>query len=156
MRYCKWKYGDAWILKMDVSKFFYSINRDILKQILRKKINDEKFLRLLDMIIDSSPEGEKGIPLGNVTSQDFANIYLNELDQYAKRFLGLKYYVRYMDDIIVVLPTKEEAQRAKESLTAFLNERLDLQTNEKTKIFPVDQGVNAYGFMDLKFILLID
>lgn len=146
MRYCKWKYGDAWILKMDVSKFFYSINRDILKQILRKKIKDDKFLRLLDMIIDSSPEGEKGIPLGNVTSQDFANIYLNELDQYAKRFLGLKYYVRYMDDIIVVLPTKEEAQRAKESLTAFLNERLDLQTNEKTKIFPVDQGVNAYGF----------
>lgn len=146
MRHCKWKYGEAWVLKMDVSKFFYSINRDILKQILRKKIKDDKFLNLLDKIIDSSPEGKKGIPLGNVTSQDFANIYMNEVDQYAKRFLGLNYYVRYMDDIIVVVPTKEEAQKAKEAITTFLNDKLDLQTNDKTKIFPIEQGVNAYGF----------
>ncbi|HIG0360378.1 TPA: reverse transcriptase domain-containing protein [Clostridium sporogenes] len=146
MRYIKWKYENGWILKMDVSKFFYSINRDILKKILRKQIKDDKFLNLLDKIIDSSPEGEKGIPLGNVTSQDFANIYLNEVDQYAKRYLGLKYYVRYMDDIIVVLRTKEEAQKAKENITRFLNEKLDLQTNSKTKIFPLNQGVNAYGF----------
>lgn len=146
MRYVKYKYGDGWILKMDVKKYFYSINRDILKQILRKKIKDDKFLNLLGKIIDSSPEGEKGIPLGNVTSQDFANVYLNEVDQYAKRYLGLKRYVRYMDDIIVVLKTKEEAQRAKEDITKFLNERLDLQTNSKTRIFPIAQGVNAYGF----------
>lgn len=146
MRHCKWKYGEAWVLKMDVSKFFYSINRDILKKILRKKIKDDKFLNLLDKIIDSSPEGEKGIPLGNVTSQDFANIYMNEVDQYAKRFLGLKYYVRYMDDIIVIVPTKEDAQKAKEAITNFLNDKLDLQTNDKTKIFPIEQGVNAYGF----------
>ncbi|MEA4827615.1 MAG: reverse transcriptase/maturase family protein [Clostridium sp.] len=146
MRHCKWKYGEAWVVKMDVAKFFYSINRDILKQILRKKIKDDKFLNLLDKIIDSSPEGEKGIPLGNVTSQDFANIYMNEVDQYAKRFLGLKYYVRYMDDIIIVVPTKGEAQKAKEAITAFLNDRLDLQINDKTKIFPIEQGVNAYGF----------
>lgn len=146
MKYVQWKYGDGWVLKMDVSKFFYSINREILKKILRKKIKDDKFLRLLDKIIDSSPEGEKGIPLGNVTSQDFANIYLNEVDQYAMRYLGLKYYVRYMDDIIIVIPTKEEAQKAKENITAYLNDRLDLQINNKTKIFPIDQGVNAYGF----------
>lgn len=146
MRYVQWKHGDGWILKMDVRKFFYSINRDILKQILRKKIKDDKFLNLLDKIIDSSPEGEKGIPLGNVTSQDFANIYLNEVDQYAKRYLGLKYYVRYMDDIIVILRTKEEAKQAKENITKFLNEKLDLQINNKTKVFPLSQGVNAYGF----------
>lgn len=146
MRYVKYKYGDGWVLKMDVRKFFYSINRNILKNILRKKIKDNKFLNLLDKIIDSSPEGEKGIPLGNVTSQDFANIYLNEVDQYAKRYLNLKYYVRYMDDIIVVLKTKEEAQRAKEDITKFLNQTLDLETNSKTKIFPIAQGVNAYGF----------
>lgn len=146
MKLVQWKYGDGWVLKMDVRKFFYSINRDILKQILRRKIKDDKFLILLDKIIDSSPEGEKGIPLGNVTSQDFANIYLNEVDQYAKRYLGLKYYVRYMDDIIIVVPTKEEAQRAKANITTYLNDRLDLQINDKTKIFPMDQGVNAYGF----------
>lgn len=146
IRHCKWKNGGGWILKMDVAKFFYSINRDILKRIIRKKIKDKKFLVLLDKIIDSSPEGEKGIPLGNVTSQDFANIYLNELDQYAKRYLGLKYYVRYMDDIIIVVPTKEEAQDARDKIIKFLDEKLDLKTNNKTKIFPIEQGVNAYGF----------
>lgn len=146
MRHCKWKYGDGWILKMDVAKFFYSINRDILKHILRKRIKDEKFLVLLDKIIDSSPEGEKGIPLGNVTSQDFANIYMNEVDQYAKRFLCLKYYCRYMDDIIIVVQTKEEAQNTRDNIIKFLNEKLDLQINDKTKIFPIEQGVNAYGF----------
>lgn len=146
IRHCKWKNGGGWILKMDVAKFFYSINRDILKRIIRKKIKDKKFLMLLDKIIDSSPEGEKGIPLGNVTSQDFANIYLNEVDQYAKRYLGLKYYVRYMDDIIIVVPTKEEAQDARDKIIKFLDEKLDLKTNNKTKIFPIEQGVNAYGF----------
>lgn len=146
MKICQWKYGDGWVLKMDIKRYFYSINRDILKKILRKKIHDDKFLRLLNKIIDSSPEGEKGIPLGNVTSQDFANIYLNEVDQYAKRYLGLKYYVRYMDDIIVVLKSKEEAQKAKQDIEKFLNEKLDLEINDKTKIFPVSQGVNAYGF----------
>lgn len=146
MRYIQWKCGDGWVLKMDVKKFFYSINRDILKNILRKSMKDDKFLSLLDKIIDSSPEGEKGIPLGNVTSQDFANIYMNEVDQYSKRYLGLKHYVRYMDDIIIVLKTKEEAKQAKENIEKFLNEKLDLEINSKTKIFPISQGVNAYGF----------
>lgn len=146
MRLCKWQHGTGWIVKLDVRKYFYSINRDILKSLLRKKISDEKFLHLLDIIIDSSPEGERGIPLGNVTSQDFANIYLNEVDQFATRFLGLKSYVRYMDDVIIVVPTKEEAQAILEKLTKFFNEKLDLQLNEKTKIFPLEQGVNAYGF----------
>lgn len=146
LRFVKWKYGSGFVLKMDVRKFFYSIDRDILKRLLRKKIADERFLRLLDKIIDSSPEGDKGLPLGNVTSQDFANIYLNEVDQYAVRFLGVKEYVRYMDDIIVVLPTLEKAREIRDKITAFLNERLNLETNEKTKIFPIAQGVNAYGY----------
>lgn len=146
MRVCKWKHGDGWILKMDVKKFFYSINRDILKRLLRKKITDPDMIWILEEIIDSSPEGEKGIPLGNVTSQDFANIYLNELDQYCKRYLKVKYYTRYMDDVIIVTPTKALAQEYLDKITWFLNEKLDLETNSKTKIFPIAQGVNAYGF----------
>lgn len=146
MRQCQWQHGDGWIVKMDIRKYFYSIDRDILKKLLRKKISDEKFLHLLDMIIESSPEGEKGLPLGNVTSQDFANIYLNEVDQLAKRFLGLKWYVRYMDDIIIVVPTKEQAQEVLAKIKTFVEERLNLELNEKTKIFPLSQGVNAYGF----------
>lgn len=146
MRVCKWKHGGGWILKMDVKRFFYSIDRDILKQLLRKKITDPDMIWILDLIIDSSPEGEKGIPLGNVTSQDFANIYLNEVDQYCKRCLGVKYYTRYMDDIVIVTPTKEAAQDYLAKIKKFLNEKLNLETNSKTKIFPMEQGVNAYGF----------
>lgn len=146
MRLCKWQHGEGWVVKIDVKKFFYSINRDILKKVLRKKVKDEKMLDILDQIIDSSPEGEKGIPLGNVTSQDFANIYMNELDQFVKRFLGIKWYTRYMDDVIIIVPTKHKAKEILEKVKVFLKERLDLETNKKTKIFPLDQGINAYGF----------
>jgi retron-type reverse transcriptase len=146
MRVCKWKNGGGWVVKLDVKKFFYSIDRSVLKSLLRKKINDGKFLRVLDAIIDSAPGGV-GVPLGAATSQDFANITLNELDQYAKRYLGLKWYVRYMDDVIVVVPTREEAKAIKEKFIAFLSERLHLIVNDKkTKIFPIAQGVNAYGY----------
>ncbi len=146
MKLCQWKYGGGWIIKLDVAKFFYSIDRDVLKRIIRKKIRCHDTLLLLDKIIDSSPEGEKGLPLGNATSQEFANLYLNELDQYAKRFLSVKWYVRYMDDVIAILPTKEEAQRILERMKWFLSTFLHLQTNKKTKIFPLKQGVNAYGY----------
>ncbi len=97
-------------------------------------------------MIDSSPEGETGIPLGNVTSQDFANIYLNELDQFCIRFLGVKLYTRYMDDIVIIAPNKEIAREWLAKIKVFLKERLHLDTNDKTKIFYVRQGVNAYGF----------
>ncbi|MCL6559134.1 MAG: reverse transcriptase/maturase family protein [Firmicutes bacterium] len=146
MRKCHWMHGGGWIIKLDVAKFFYSINRDILKVILRKKIKCQRTLWLLDTIIDSSPEGDKGIPLGNVTSQDFANIYLNELDQYCKRFLGIKWYIRYMDDIIAIVHTREQARDLLTKMVEFLREKLDLEVNKKTKIFPLAQGINAYGY----------
>lgn len=97
-------------------------------------------------VIDSSPEGERGIPLGNVSSQDFANIYLNELDQFCIRFLGATLYTRYMDDVVVIAPNKEIAREWLAKIKVFLQERLHLETNQKTKIFYVRQGVNAYGF----------
>ncbi|WP_237716597.1 reverse transcriptase/maturase family protein [Brevibacillus sp. CF112] len=146
MRLCKWKHGTGWVVKLDVAKFFYSIDRKILKRLLRKKINCPKTLWLLDQIIDSSPEGEVGLPLGNVTSQDFANIYLNELDQFVKRYLGIKWYIRYMDDVIAIVPTKAEAQELLKRMREFLKKHLRLDTNKKTHTFPLEQGVNAYGF----------
>ena len=105
-----------------------------------------RFYRLLCKVIDSSPEGERGIPLGNVSSQDFANIYLNELDQFCIRFLGATLYTRYMDDVVVIAPNKEIAREWLAKIKVFLQERLHLETNQKTKIFYVRQGVNAYGF----------
>ncbi len=137
---------EGWIVKLDITKFFYSVDREILKVLLRKKISEEGFLRLLDSIVNSSPEGEVGIPLGNVTSQTLANIYLNEVDQFLTRFLGVKWYCRFMDDLVWILPTKEIAKSTLDATNTFLRERLRLETNEKTKIFPLKQGVNAYGF----------
>lgn len=159
MRVARMKWGDSTvIIKIDVKKFFYSIDRRVLKRLLAKRFKKVKkqrpelyedllrFYRLLCMIIDSSPEGETGIPLGNVSSQDFANIVLNEVDQYCIRYLGAKLYTRYMDDIIIVAPNLEIAREWLTKIKVFLLERLHLETNSKTKIFPMRQGVNAYGF----------
>jgi len=146
MRQCVWKYGDCWILKIDIKKYFYTVDRDVLKTVYRKKVTDEKFLRLLDMIVDSSPEGDKGIPLGNVTSQDFATIYLNELDQFCKRYLNIEFYVRYMDDVCIMVPSKLQAEQLLKIIEKYLREHLRLALNTKTRIFPVSQGVNAYGY----------
>lgn len=148
MRLAQWKYEEPYIVKIDVRKFFYSINRDILKTIYRKKIpeSEQDFLRILDMIVDSSPEGEKGLPLGNVTSQDFANIYLNEVDQFCKRYLGLKWYVRYMDDICIIVKDSETARNVLAKIRAYVKDHLDLELNEKTHIYALAQGINTLGF----------
>lgn len=146
MRICEREWGNAWIVKVDISKYFYSVNRCVLKRLYRKKIRCRHTLWLLDLIVDGSPTQE-GIPLGNVTSQDFANIYLNELDQYVTRFLKVKHYVRYMDDAIAIVQTKEEAQILKKKIGAYVKKFLFLELNpKKSQIFPLSQGVNAYGF----------
>lgn len=159
MRIARRKWGDeATIIKIDARKFFYSIDRELLKKIIAKRFKKLKkkhpekyedflhFYRLLCRVIDSSPEGERGIPLGNVSSQDFANIYLNELDQYCVRYLGLKHFTRVADDIIIVVKSMEFAREKLAQIKAFLEDRLHLEANEKTKLFYVRQGVNAYGF----------
>lgn len=144
-----WEYGKAaYISKVDVSKFFYSIDRDILKKLYRKKIKEADVLWIMDTIVDSGGlVSDVGLPLGNTMSQLCANIYLDTLDQYCKRYLGYKYYVRYADDIIIILSNKREAKRATELCKSFLTARLNLVANpKKTQIFPINQGVNAYGF----------
>ena len=102
MRIYKRNYGDFWVLKCDIAKFFYNINPYILFNILKKSIADKELLAFTKLLIFDSREFSEsvGIPIGNYTSQFFANIYLNELDQYVKRVLKVKYYVRYMDDFI--------------------------------------------------------
>lgn len=93
---------EFYCLQCDIKKYFKSIDHIILKQILKEKIKDKKVLNLLFIIIDSyNKKKGKGIPLGNLTSQLFANVYLNELDQFVKHTLKCKYYLRYMDDFIM-------------------------------------------------------
>lgn len=149
LRSAKYKYGDsAYTLKVDVKKFFYSIDRDILKKIYSKKLKDERAKNLLFKVIDSAGQiDSKGLPLGNTISQLSANVYMNEADQYIKRVLKVKYYVRYMDDMIIVAENKRQANFLKAEISKFLKDKLNLSVNvHKTQIFPIKRGINTIGF----------
>lgn len=145
MKHCSRVWKKYYILKMDVAKYFQNIDKDILMEILERKIKDEKLLNLIIKIVYSK-SGKKSLPIGNYTSQTFANIYLNEVDQYAKHILKCKYYFRYMDDYVILLRTKEEAVEVLNKIRKFLKEKLDLELNNKTQIFKSKQGVNFCGY----------
>ena len=145
MRHCKRIWNNYYIIKMDVAKYFQNIDKEILYNILERKIKDKKLLWLTKEILYSNGT-EKGLPIGNYTSQCFANIYLNEIDQYAKHELKLKYYFRYMDDMLTIVKTKKEAIQKLELIREFLREKLKLELNSKTQIFKNTQGVNFCGY----------
>ena len=145
MKHCKRIWNEYYILKMDVAKYFENIDKKILLKILERKIKDEKLMWLLKEILYAQKR-EKGLEIGNYTSQMFANIYLNEIDQYIKHKLHIKYYFRYLDDSIVIVKTKEEAKNALEKIKEFLKENLELELNKKTQIFKNKQGVNFCGY----------
>ena len=145
MKHCKNIWGEYYILKMDIKKYFENIHKDILYEILQRKIKDKKILWLTKEIIYSN-NGKTGLPIGNYTSQMYANIYLNELDQYVKHNLKCKYYFRYMDDGIILLKTKKKAKEILEAVQKFLKEKLKIELNQKTQIFKNKQGVNFCGY----------
>ena len=145
MRSCKNKWGTYYILKMDVSKYFENIDKRILISILEKKILDKNVMWLIKEILYSQ-EKEVGLEIGNYTSQLFANIYLNEVDQYVKKELGIKYYFRYMDDSVLMVSSKEEAKYCLEKIKNFLFLKLGLCLNKKTQIFKSKQGINFCGY----------
>lgn len=145
MKKMKKSYREYYILKMDVRKFFNSIDKKILYKILNKRIKDKKLLWLIRQIL-SAQGRDKGIEIGNYTSQTFANIYLNELDQYVKHKLKCKYYYRYMDDMVIMCENKEIAKDSLNNITKFLKENLKLTLNSKTRIFKDIQGVNFCGY----------
>lgn len=145
MRHCKRIYGEYYIIKMDVLKYFQNINKNILYNLLAKKIKDKKILWLTKEIIYST-EGELSIPLGNYTSQIFANYYLHQYDIYVKEKLKCKWYYRYMDDAVILAKDKATAIGILEKSRTFLKEKLGLELNKKTQIFKNKQGVNFCGY----------
>ena len=121
---------------------------NVLKAEIRKVIKDAGALALIDKIIDHNgqmPDGT-GIPVGNLTSQLFANIYLNKLDQYIKHTLGAGMYMRYMDDFIILSPDKEELRRWLADIERFLREELILELNPKTAILCAKNGIDFVGY----------
>ncbi|MCU8190152.1 RNA-directed DNA polymerase [Vibrio vulnificus] len=133
------KHGKAYALKADISRYFSSIDHFILKSILNAKLQCNRTKALLFYIIDNSPSDALGvgIPLGNLTSQIFANVYLNELDQYVKRTLKVKGYIRYMDDFTITHHDKQQLHEWRKEIEQFLWQRLRLKTNGKTQVFPI-------------------
>jgi retron-type reverse transcriptase len=144
-RFIRMHDSHAYCLKGDISKYFAGIDHETLKMILRKKIKCTKTLWLLDKIIDFNGE-PTGLGLGALTSQLFANIYLNELDYYIKQVLLVRHYIRYMDDFIIVSDSKEEMHMIRGDIENFLWTHLKLKTNQKTQIFPISQGINFLGY----------
>ncbi len=145
MKKCKKEYGDYYILKMDVSKYFPSINKEILLRILKRKIKDKDILWLISQTIFAGRKDE-GIPIGNLSSQLFANLYYNEADQFIKHKLKVRYYFRYMDDSIILMKNKEDLKRIKLEIEKYIAENLKLKFNDKTNIFKAKQGVNFCGY----------
>lgn len=138
--------GTKYCYKIDVRHFYPSINHKILKSLLRKKIKDNKLLRLLDKIIDSSG-GEVGIPIGSYLSQYLANFYLAYFDHWIKEELGVKYYVRYMDDIVILAGTKEELHTLHMKISEYLSTHLQLTIKGNWQIFPTAvRGVDFVGY----------
>lgn len=138
---------NGYILKCDIRKYFDNIDHKVLKDKLQKVIKDCRIKKLLTQIIDSYESSHnKGLPLGNQTSQWFAIYYLDELDRLIKEKLKIKYYTRYMDDMILIHDDKEYLKYCLSEMTKLININLKLEFNEKTQIFPISQGVDYLGF----------
>jgi RNA-directed DNA polymerase len=148
--------NNCFILKCDISKFFASIDHDILKNLIRRPISDARALKLLDIIIDSYNNKnfghKKGVPLGNLTSQLFANIYLNELDNFIKHNLKIKSYLRYTDDFIMVHQDENYLKKLIPKINEFLKKNLKLDLHpEKVTIRKFGQGADFLGYVTLPF-----
>lgn len=176
---CNKKYGKFYILKIDISKYFYSIDHNILKELLKDKLNEEEY-KIVSSIIDSTNESyinniiiniknnllikdknrcneinklplyeyNKGLPIGNMTSQILSIFYLYKLDHYIIHNLNLKYMVRYMDDYIIISNNKDKLKKALNEIEYILNKEYKLNINKnETNIYDSYHGFEYLGYM---------
>ena len=141
----------CWVLKCDIRKFFASIDHAILKKILARNISNQDTLWLLNNVVESfSTEGkvDTGLPLGNLTSQLLVNIYMNEFDQFVKRTLKIKHYIRYSDDFVILLDDRESLVSLIEPIKEFLESNLAL-TLHSDKLFlkTLTSGIDFLGWV---------
>ena len=171
----------AFYLQLDIENYFMSIDKDILYGIIADKVRDESVLWLAKILLYHDctknyilkgdrgylkkiaprkslfyTEGRKGLPIGNLTSQFFANVYLNELDQFVKHRLKCRYYLRYCDDFVMLSEERENLIEWKDEIERFLAERLRLRLNGKRQSFqPVSNGINFLGYIIRPDYLLV-
>ncbi len=168
----------CWALKLDIKQFFASVDHQVLKQLLRKKVQDENSLWVLDEVIQSfcscslldsrtpsilgpldqrlrGNDDCKGIPLGNLTSQVFANIYMNELDQFIKHQLRIKCYIRYADDFVILSQDKHYLNTLIPIISKLLNQELKLSLHpNKVLIRKYSHGIDFLGYIILPYYIL--
>lgn len=163
----------AYFLKADLKNFFVSIDKNILYDEIQKFVNEEWVLNLIKQVIFHNPktsvcikspaykfdflpkykslwhtQSDKGLPIGNLTSQFFSNVYLNVLDQYVKHYLKCKYYCRYVDDFVIMHKSPQYLNDVHKDLTVFLKERLNLELHQNKKLInKVDKGIDFVGFV---------
>lgn len=140
----------AWVLKCDIRKFFASIDHGTLLQLLDERMEDKRITCLLGQVIGSFSTTRPGVglPLGNLTSQLFANVYMNELDQFVKHFLKAEHYIRYADDFVLLSPDKAYLEAALDVIQQFLRHRLRLHLHpQKVTITTVASGVDFLGWI---------
>ncbi|MEA3249751.1 MAG: RNA-directed DNA polymerase [Patescibacteria group bacterium] len=139
----------AYVLKCDIRKFFASVDHGALVVLLQRRINDRRTVALIEEVIDSfATEPCKGLPLGNLTSQLFANVYLHELDHFVKHILREKYYARYCDDFAIVDGSRRRLEKLLRPISEFLYARLALDIHpDKISVRTWSQGIDFLGYV---------
>ena len=139
----------GYALKADIRHYFDTIDHEVLLQIITRKIKDKHVILLIKIILENhkSDIPGKGMPIGNLTSQFFANVYLNELDWFVKHTLKVKYYIRYVDDFVILHRDKQILEEWKEQIDIFMKSTLRVNLHpEKTSIIPLGKGITFLGF----------
>jgi retron-type reverse transcriptase len=146
----------CWILKCDIKKFFDSVDQRRMFSLIEKRVADKRILSLIEKILGSyETQSGKGLPLGNLTSQLFANIYLHELDYHAKHFLKLKYYLRFNDDFAIAHQDKKILEDMGQEIQRFLERELALSLpREKIILRKFDWGMDFLGYVILPCAIL--
>lgn len=135
--------GTQYCLQLDIKKFYPSVDHQILKTLIRRKLKDHQLLWLLDDIIDSA----QGLPIGNYLSQFLANFYLTPLDHWIKEVAGVRHYFRYSDDMVILAGSKEQLHYLRRQISEYLARELNLHVKSNYQVFPVDaQGIDFIGY----------
>ncbi len=140
-------YGYA--LKADIRHYFDTVDHETLLHIIRHRIKDRDVLWLISMILNNhkTEVAGKGMPIGNLTSQFFANVYLNELDKFVKHTLNARYYLRYVDDFVILHRDKRVLEAWRISIDQFLKDSLKVELHpDKTRLVPLEEGITLLGF----------
>lgn len=137
----------CYVLKADIQKYFENVNHEILLSIIKKRVSDKRVIWLIKKILANSSSQNRGMPLGNLTSQFFANVYLSNLDHFVKHKLKARFYIRYVDDFVIFEIDKGKLEFYKKEINIFLKNELNIQLHpDKSKILRLDNTINFLGF----------